>query len=122
MALFQKRILLRAKADAEAALGLVMPSRCVNSEELVLYHDLHRCPDGILGFFVVFEDEDGGVSNQLLPKGSQKETDFQQFMRFAGLTEVPTIEEVTAIKVAALQRLESEYGPKIQKARAKGPD
>jgi hypothetical protein len=30
--------------------------------------------------------------------------------------------EVMAIKLAALKRLEAEWGPKIQQARAKGPD
>jgi hypothetical protein len=124
MALFQKRILLRAaKADPEAPLGLVAPARCVNSEELFLNMEMHRCTDGILGFFCIFANG-GELQNMLLPPraGDKRETDLAQFMRLAGLTEVPTIDEVMTIKRDALARLEAEWAPRIQAARMKGPD
>jgi hypothetical protein len=119
MALFQRRRLRSsANGNEPPPLGLVMPARCVNTEELMLHHEMHRCPDGILGFFVVYEDENGELENVLLPRpGNKRETDLQQFMRFAGLTEVPTMDQIMAIKQAALARLEEKWAPKIQAAR-----
>jgi hypothetical protein len=126
MSLFQRR---RGKGGGDGRLGLIAPERCINSEEMMLNMEMNRTVDGILGTFVTFDEGDGKISNRLMPRSDEKmnkrndgESDFQQFIRLAGLDHVPDMQEVEAIRSAALERLAEKYAPLIQAARAKGPD
>jgi hypothetical protein len=122
LALFQRRQSFKNKAAGNRPLGLCVPARAVNDEELLLLHGMGRTPDGILADFVSFE-EGGQLANELLPPaGSKRETELQIFMRLAGLTEIPTFEQIAAIQRAASTRLIEKFGPLCEAARAKGPD
>jgi hypothetical protein len=121
MALFQRR--RRRKDEANAPLGLCVPAQAVNNEELMILHDMGRTKDGLLADFVAFEEKNGKLTNELLPRaGSKRETELQLFMRLAGLTEIPTLDQVTKIQRAADMRLKNKYGPLCEAARQKGPD
>jgi hypothetical protein len=121
MALFQLRQRFKNRA-ADKPIGLLVPARAVNNEELMILHTMRQTPDGILSDFVAFE-EDGKLGNELLPRAGQKqETELQLFMRLAGLTEIPTLDQIVSIQRAAYLRLMEKYGPMCEEARLKGED
>jgi hypothetical protein len=114
----------RAGAAIEEKLGLIVPERVVNSEELLLLDQrcqaLHRANKGCT---VIFEEQvTTGADGYTLEIAEDVFANGEQFRLAMGLRYTPSIEQAMLWKYEQELPVYRKFEPLLAAARAKGPD